>query len=57
MTTTDKPWPTYNLGQPEYLHAIGAFALNYNLFESSLRFILEHYAGQETARLLLRQMV
>ncbi len=40
---TDDPWPAYATGPKEHLHALGALALNFNLYELSLLTFFEQY--------------
>jgi hypothetical protein len=38
-----KPWPPYNRGSPESLHAIAVLILNYNAFETALFRLFSHH--------------
>jgi hypothetical protein len=46
---SDYPWPRYATGPDRHMHARGIIAINYNLFEFALAFLLQHYATPQVS--------
>ena len=43
-TESHYQWPRYSTGPDRHMHALGVIAINYNIFEFGLAFLLRHYA-------------
>jgi hypothetical protein len=43
-TESSYHWPRYSTGPDRHMHALGIIAINYNIFEFGLAFLLQHYA-------------
>jgi hypothetical protein len=43
-TKSEYQWPRYATGPDRHMHALGVIAINYNIFEYGLAFLLQHYA-------------
>jgi hypothetical protein len=43
-TESHYQWPRYPTGPDRHMHALGVIAINYNIFEFGLAFLLQHYA-------------
>jgi hypothetical protein len=43
MAKPKKEWPTYYVGEPDHLHALGVISNNYNEFEAQLYLVFMHH--------------
>jgi hypothetical protein len=43
-TELEYQWPRYETGPDRHMHALGVIAINYNIFEFRLAFLLQYYA-------------
>lgn len=52
MSEPDYPWPRYDTGPKEHLHALGVISLNFNLYEYSLIVFLEQHFSKDISAFL-----